>query len=148
MPIGTQNTVIPGCGTHHISIRTHNWEASLHLYRDVLGMKVVSEFGSSERPMALLDMGDGSHIELAGSIQETSTSVEISKDSKPALVNPIAHLALATTDTRMSVEHVRQAGYEITTEPRSIDLNGMGVTIAFFKGPSGEEIEFFQVHQV
>ena len=60
--------------------------------------------------------------------------------------SPILHFALATTDTRAAVEHVRQAGYEITAEPRTVDLNGMGVTFAFFKGPNGEEIEFFQTH--
>lgn len=146
MPVGTKNTVIPGCGTHHISIQTHLWDASLHLYKDILGMKVVAQFGSSERPMALLDMGDGSHIELAGSTNETPASEEISQECKPAFHNPIAHLALATTDTRMAVEHVRQAGYMITVEPRQIDLNGLNVTIAFFKGPNNEEIEFFQTH--
>lgn len=147
MPIGTKNTVIPGCGTHHISIQSLNWDASLHFYRDVLGMKVVAEFGSVERPMALLDMGDGSHIELVGSIKETPASVEKSQKNKSVSQNPIAHLALATTDTRIAVERVRQAGYEITTEPRLVDLNGMGVTIAFIKGPNNEEIEFFQTHQ-
>lgn len=147
MPVGTKNTVIPGCGTHHISIQIHLWDASIHLYRDILGMKVVAQFGSSERPMALLDMGDGSHIELVGSIQETPDSVEIIRDEKPASQNPLAHLALATTDTRMAVEHVRQAGYKITVEPRRMDLNGLDVTIAFFKGPNNQEIEFFQTHQ-
>jgi len=107
-------------------------------------MKIVAQFGSLERPVALLDMGDGSHIELVGSIKDTPTSAETSQDDKKAFQNPIAHIALATTDTRTVVEHVRQAGYEITMEPRQVDLNGMGVIIAFFKGPNGEEIEFFQ----
>jgi hypothetical protein len=97
--------------------------------------------------MALLDMGGGSHIELVGSIKNTPVGAEISLDDKLAFQNPIAHLALATTDTRMAVEHVRQAGYAITMEPRCIDLSGMGVIIAFFKGPNGEEIEFFQTHE-
>ena len=145
MPIGTKNTIIPGCGIHHISIRTHSWDDSIHFYRDVLGMSVVAVFGPPDRPMALLDIGDGSHIELAGSTQDSSTQTIAAKE-EASWQNPIAHLALVTTDTRKSVECVRQAGFEITVEPRSVDLNGMGVTIAFVKGPNNEEIEFFQIH--
>jgi len=136
MPVGTKNKQIPGCGAHHISLQTKDLGASLRLYRDILGMDVAAEFGSQERPMVLLDMGDGSHIELVG--------VQAGPDPSAPANSPILHFALATTDTRKSVERVRGAGYEITVEPRDVNLNGMPVTIAFFKGPSGEEIEFFQ----
>ena len=64
MPIGTTNRQIPGCGTHHIALQTRDWEASLRLYRDVLGMQIVAEFGPPERRILLLDIGDGSHMEL------------------------------------------------------------------------------------
>ena len=142
MPIGTKNTVIPGCGAHHISIQTRDLPASLRLFHDVLGMRVVAEFGSQERPMKLLDMGDGSHIELVGTASE---GVSLPEGSSPVW-HPVLHFALATTDTRQAVERVRGAGYEITVEPKDVNLNGLPATIAFFKGPSGEEIEFFQIH--
>jgi len=140
MPIGTKNKVIQGCGLHHISIQTRDWDASLRLYRDILGMEVVAEFGSPERPIVLLDIGDGSHVELLAPKADTPVM------DSPAPVMPIAHLALAATDTRAAIEYVREAGYPIITEPRTVDLSGMRVTIAFFKGPNGEEIEFFQTH--
>ena len=60
--------------------------------------------------------------------------------------DPLMHFALATLDTRAAIEHVRQAGYEITVEPKDLNLGGLSVTIAFFLGPSGESIEFFQTH--
>jgi len=134
------NPVIPGCGMHHISIQTRDWEASLHLYRDVLGMKLVATFGSSERPMVLLDVGDGSHVELFAP-KTGSTPVEGAVTG-----DLILHFALATTDTHAAVDHVRQAGYEIISEPQTVELSGMQVTYAFFRGPNGEEIEFFQNH--
>lgn len=140
MSIGQKNKVIPGCGTHHISIQTCDWGESLRLYRDVLGMELVAQFGPSEKPMALLDIGDGSHIELVAPNPEVGTMTT----STPG--HPILHFALATTDTCASVEIVRQAGYEVTAEPKRVDLNGLEVTFAFFKGPNGEEIEFFQTH--
>jgi glyoxylase I family protein len=60
--------------------------------------------------------------------------------------DPVIHFALATTDTRAALEHVRQAGYEVTVEPKDVTLDSLEVTIAFFKGPNGEIIEFFQTN--
>ena len=64
----------------------------------------------------------------------------------PAPNNPVHHFALTTTDIHGAVEHVREAGYEITVEPRDVDLGGLHVTIAFFRGPNGESVEFFQTN--
>lgn len=136
MPTGTTNTVIQGCGTHHIAIQAHDWEASLKLYRDVLGMTEAASFkGGDGQQIMLLDTGDGSHIELFEPSAETTTR-------DVAANHPVMHFALATTDARAATEHVRQAGYEITVEPKEVNLGGLEVTIAFFKGPSGEVIEF------
>jgi len=55
MPLGDKNKIIPGCGAHHVTIQTRNWEDALHLYRDVLGMTPVAEFGPTERRMMLLE---------------------------------------------------------------------------------------------
>lgn len=140
MPIGNKNSVIQGCGTHHIAVQTRDWERSLRLYRDVLGMQTVIEFGSPERKIMLLDVGDGSHIELFEPQSDTPAL------DAPAANDPVMHFALAVSDTRAALEHVRQAGYEVTLEPKELNLETMSITIAFFKGPNGEEIEFFQTH--
>lgn len=140
MPVGTGNSIIKGCGTHHIAVQTRDLAASLKLYRDVLGMKPIAEFGSPERKIMLLDTGDGSHIELFEPKSDTPAV------DAPAANDPVTHFALTTTDTRASLEHVRRAGYEITVEPKDVTLDKLNVTIAFFKGPNGEIIEFFQTH--
>ena len=138
MSTGNKNSVIAGSGTHHIAIQTRDWDASLRLYRDVLGMSVVAEFGTPERRIMLLDIGDGSHVEL---FEPTGEVPPASEEGQPFM-----HFAFATTDTRAATEHVRQAGYEVTVEPKRMTLGTLEVTIAFFKGPSGEELEFFQTH--
>lgn len=138
MPIGTTNRQIPGCGTHHIALQTLDWEASLRLYRDVLGMQVVAEFGTPERRILLLDIGDGSHMELFAPLPGASDQL--------AAANVLTHIALATTDTRQATELVRQAGYTITVEPKDVQLGSIAATIAFFTGPNGETIEFFQTN--
>ena len=136
MPIGTNNSVIAGCGMHHVTVQARDWEASLRLYRDVLGMEITAEFGSPEHKMLLLDMGDGSYIELAAPSANTP-----SVGSEPAN-DPLTHVALTTTDIHAAVELVREAGYEITMEPTDVDLGGLLATVAFFNGPSGERIEW------
>ena len=140
MPIGSKNASIPGCGMHHIAVHTRDWEASLKLYRDVLGMEIAVEFGSTERKIILLDMGDGSHMEL---FQPTPEGAKL---GDPAPNDPVDHFALATSDARAAIEHVRRAGYEITMEPRDLELGSLRVTIAFFAGPNGESVEFVQTH--
>lgn len=135
MPTGVKNMTIPGCGFHHISIQTQNMTESLHFYRDILGMHVRFEFNVSERPYALLDMGDGSYIELQAPKPDTGELI-------PG--NPLVHFALATHDVRASTEKVRQAGYPITMEPKDVQLNTLSASVAFFTGPSGESVELFQ----
>ena len=103
-------------------------------------MQVVAQFGSPERRVYLLNMGDGSHMELFDPTPESP------KPGAPAANDPVMHFALATTDTPVAIEHVRAAGYAVTVEPRTLTLGSMKVTIAFFDGPNGESIEFFQVH--
>lgn len=138
MPVGTKNTIIQGCGTHHIAVQALDWEASLRLYRDVLGMReTVSWEASDGQKIMLLDIGDGSFIELFSPKEDTR---------EDAVHHPVMHVALATSDARHAAEQVREAGYEITVEPKDVNLGGLEVTIAFFKGPSGEILEFFQTH--
>jgi glyoxylase I family protein len=134
--VTTTNNKVPGLGIHHIAVQTYDLEASLLLYRDVLGMNIVKEGGTAERRVTLLDIGDGSHIELI------SPSGAAAQADIPAAYNPLLHLALRTTDIRRVIERVRGAGYEVTIEPKEVQ----GATIAFFKGPSGELIEFYQPH--
>lgn len=135
-----KNTTVKTCGLHHITVQTRDWEASLRLYRDVLAMQVVAEFGPEDGRMMLLDVGDGSHIELIAPKADTPAV------GSPADPDPLVHLALATSDAAASLEPVREAGYEVTMEPKDVSLDDLEATVAFFKGPNGEVIEFFQTH--
>ena len=58
----------------------------------------------------------------------------------------IRHMAFAVKDVDGCVAAVREAGYEITTEPKDIVIGSVPpypARIAFCIGPVGEEIEFF-----
>ena len=139
MPVGTKNSVVPGCGMHHIALQTRDWDESLRLYRDTLGMTYVTEFQVGDRKAVLLDTGDGSYIELFSPSDSTPTV-----DS--AVVNdPVTHLSFATTDARAAVEQARSAGFIITGEARDAQVGSIPATVAFVQGPNGEIIEFFEV---
>ena len=140
MPVGTRNSIIEGFGIHHIAIQTRDWDASLQLYRDILGMQVVLEFGERDQLITLLDVGDGSHIELFPPNPDPKDVGDLRESE------PVIHFAFSANDVRKTVEHIRQAGYEITSEPNTVDLKGTQVTYAFFKGPNGELLELFQTH--
>ena len=132
------NTVAKTCGLHHITIQTRDWDASLRLYLEVLGMRVAAEWGPPERRMMLLDVGDGSHIELIGPTANSPVAGSLAAN------DPLVHLALATADAAAAIEPVRQAGFEVTMEPKDVKLADLEATVAFFKGPNGEVVELFQ----
>ncbi len=139
MPIGTTNQKIAGLGTHHIAVQTQDYAASIAFYTEVMGMVQTAEFSAGGRRICLLDIGDGSHIELFEPLPGTSPSGD-------AEGNVVFHFALATSDIEAALERVRAAGMEITVELRTADLGPLNVSIAFFKGPGGEVVEFFQVN--
>lgn len=126
------------CGIHHIAVRTVDREASLHLYRDILGMRVVNDFELPGRHLTLLAVGDGSHIELIAH----SGSLPFNTVSMP--VSPLLHIALCSTDVNAVIELVRKAGFRIDVETKDVSFGQQQATIAFFAGPSGESIELFQ----
>lgn len=140
MPIGNKNQAIPGLGTHHIAVQTRDWDASVQFYTEVLGMEKIVQFGTPDRRKAFFDIGDGSYMEL---FEPTDESPKVGDE---AINDPVIHFALTTTDIEAAVERVREAGMTITTEPRNADLGVFKVTVAFFTGPGGEVIEFFQVN--
>jgi glyoxylase I family protein len=123
-------------GIHHIALKCKDvptFEQAVSLYRDILEMPVTRMWEKDGFPCALVDTGAG-YLELfsnAGSQQ-------------PAGV--FAHLALRTADPDGWISRVRQAGYEVFMEPKDIALPSdppLPARIAFFRGPAGEEIEFF-----
>jgi glyoxylase I family protein len=101
-------------------------------------MAYVTGFQVAERKAVLLDIGDGSYMELFSPSADTPTT-----DSP--FVNDFTHLSFATTDARAAIEHVRQAGFEVTIEARDAQVGSIPATFAFFRGPNGELIEFFEV---
>jgi len=132
-----RNAAMGGGGFHHLALRAADFEASVRFYRDGLGFRHAYGWGEGDSRAAMLDTGDGNYLEIfAGGAQ--------GKKPEGALL----HYALRTVDCDAAVERARAVGATITTEPKTLQLQGspgpITVRIAFCSGPDGEVIEFFQ----
>jgi glyoxylase I family protein len=124
---------------HHVAVQTRDWEESLRFYRDLMGMRVIAEFGDDQRRLCLLETGGGGHIELYGP-SDSSPRERFSGRS-----DPYVHIAFGTRDTRAALERVRSAGFTVTVEPVELQAGPLRVVIAFFIGPNGETIELIEM---
>ena len=130
------NEAIGGGGFHHISMWVSDLDASIKFYTEGLGFKLRLAWGPENKRVVLLDTGDGNYLELSPG--ETDG------------FNPnglIRHFAFRTDDCDKAIAAARAAGAEVTMEPKDVVLSSdppTPIRVAFFKGPDGELIEFFQ----
>lgn len=137
-----ENQRIPGCGFHHVAIRTSDWDRTMRLYEDGLGFHAALRWGEAPRRAVMLDSGDGNYLEVFERDPGPAGS------ERPAgAEDSILHFCLRVDDCDGAVARARAAGFEVTVEPKSIEISGstlVPVRLAFIKGPSGEICEFFQ----
>ena len=132
------NTLLGGGGFHHVAVRVHDFNAALRFYTEALGFTEKVRWGEGDGQIALLDVGDGSYLEvLAGGPKD------------PPAGGPLGHFAVRTDDVDAAIERVRRAGAKIRLEPRDVTPKNsrpfqISMRIAFCYGPGGEEIEFFK----
>ena len=119
-------------GIHHACIKCETeqeYEKIVKFYGTVLEMPVKREWDGG----IMFNTGSGL-IEVFKNVDSITEQ------------GVIRHFALATDDVDACVKAVREAGYEISVEPKDVFIAGnpnCPARIAFCKGPLGEEIEFF-----
>ena len=130
------NDAIGGGGFHHIAMRVQDFDASVAFYTEGLGFKEKIAWGEGDKRAIMLDTGDGNYLELFAGGDE------------PKPEGAVLHFALRTSDTDTAIERARDAGAEVTVEPKDVTIESRPaptpVRLAFCKGPDGEIIEFFQ----
>lgn len=123
-------------GIHHVALKCDSekmYEEALHFYKDLLGLRVYKQWGSGAYAATMLDTGAGC-IELFASGKKVEEG------------GLFEHVAFVVEDVDACVSAVREAGYQITTEPGNVDIGCVPVypvRIAFCIGPVGEVVEFF-----
>ena len=124
-------------GFHHIAIKAKDFDKTMALYTDVFGFKLMTKWGGTENPAAMLDIGNGDCLEIF-----SGRDYEVSE--QPAYL----HLAFRTNDAKGMFDKAIAAGLEVVEPAKDVTIEGdplqLPVTIAFCKGLDGEIIEFFQ----
>jgi glyoxylase I family protein len=117
-------------------MKVRDIEASIRFYTEALGFVHKLTWGQGPKRTVLLDTGDGNYFEISGGRTEDASTL-----------GHFAHIALRTTDCDEAIERARAAGAEVTVESGDVTLPSdppTPIRRAFFKGPDGELIEFFQ----
>ena len=130
------NTVIKDMGFSHMAIGARDFEKSLAFY-EALGLKLYTQWGQPGRRIALLDIGDGGKVELFEK-----------PDADMSGQNSFIHFAFAVQNVAEAYEIALRAGAQAVKAPAEMPLdsrpNRITLRVAFVKGPSGEELEFFK----
>lgn len=136
------NNVIKGLGYAHMAIAAKDFDKSLAFYQ-ALGMTVYTQWGEGDSRIALLDMGDGSLVELFA-----KPDLNTDKAATPADGNPFLHFAFSAQNVDEAYRIALEAGATPLKPPAEMPLRShpvcLTLRIAFVKGPSGEELEFFK----
>ena len=117
---------------HHVALRCHDeaeYEKVKDFYLNVLGLKIKTEWSG------------GCHIDVGNALIEV-----FKKGAEEKEKGFIIHYALGVDDIKAVCDTVEKAGYTVFDGPRDVVLPAdppMPITVAFFNGPLGEEIELF-----
>lgn len=125
-------------GVHHIAIKPtkETYAKTVDFYMNILGFAKVKSWGDAETPCLMLSCGDNT-------VMEVLVNTEVNHCGEGS----VAHIAFACEEVDEMVEKVREAGYEITIEPKDVTIGcepPYPVRIAFCQGPINEVIEFFK----
>lgn len=130
------NAIIKGMGFAHMAVGAADFDKSMAFYK-ALGLTVYAQWGEGDSRIALLDMGDGSKLELFA-----KPGMPVSEDG------PWLHFAFAVQNVEEAYEIALKAGAKPYKPPVEMELNAqpnkMTLRVAFVKGPNGEELEFFK----
>jgi lactoylglutathione lyase len=120
----------------HIGVRVSNMDRSIKFYQEVLGLELVGRSRANEQ------------LELAFLSYPGTDNIQIELISRWSDDLPVAgnvdHIAFTVSDIEAEVERLKSLGVKMIDEaPRELNISGI-VKIAFFYGPDGEKLEFFQ----
>ncbi len=133
------NQKLPGCGFHHVAIRSWDFDKTMTFYTDGLGFKLKIGWGEKPNRAMMLDTGDGNYFEVF----EGKTT----EGDKPE--GAVIHFALRVASCDQAVAAAVAAGAVVTMESKDVSIPSYPqgptpIRIAFVKGPDGELIEFFE----
>lgn len=132
------NQKIKGMGFAHMAVGATDFDASMTFYQ-ALGLTLYTQWGEKGQRIALLDIGDGSKLELFEKPDMKTAQEE----------GPWLHFAFAVQNVDEAYQTALKAGAQSAGEPRELVLSEarpyrITLRVAFVYGPSGERLEFFK----
>ncbi len=125
--------------THHAALKVTDFDKSLCFYTKGLGMKLLKTWGETDSRAAMLDIGDGSCIEMfAGGKQG-----ELNDNCAGSFI----HFAFDVENPDEWYERAISCGGSSKSAPTDMYLetsaDPLDIRVAFVFGPDGETLEFF-----
>jgi lactoylglutathione lyase len=118
----------------HIGVMVKDMDASIRFYTEVLGMRLVKRKA----------LKDGAELGFLAFPDSGNIEIELIGRGHDGLPDNgiVHHIAFTVSDIQAEIDRIKSLGVQLTDEtPRTI-LDGD--LIAFFFGPDGERLEFFQ----
>ncbi len=140
-------------GIHHTAISTGNLERALAFYRDLLGFRVIFEFGwpvgteVADRITGLQESAARAVMLQAGNalielFQYASPTPRPGDPRRPVADHGLTHICLDVTDLDAEYERLKAAGMTFHCPPQDI---GMDVRTTYGRDPDGNVIELQEV---
>jgi glyoxylase I family protein len=131
------NQSIKGAGFHHVSLGVVDFDRAVAFYKEGLGFQEKLSCTLEGRRMLMLDLGDGSILEIFSEGKKEAPSE-----------GRITHFCIRTADCDAAHALALAAGAVETLSPRDVTLpdpaRPVDVRISFVLTPSGESLEFLQ----
>lgn len=117
----------------HIGVMVTDMDASIRFYTEVLRLQLVKR----------VQLRPGVELTFLSYQGQESVELElITGDGSHAEQGKVNHIAFTVTDIEAEVERLKSLGVKLIDEQPKTILDG--IKIAFFYGPDGERLEFFQ----
>jgi len=123
------------------AISVRNLEAAEAFFVDLIGMKVtlrLGEPGEAHRELTLNFSGDV-YADEASLVLDWVSSRE-----EPYVFDGLSRLAIRVPDVDALVDRLARAGHAVLDGPRSIEVDGAVIRLAFVEGPEGVRIELIE----
>ncbi len=124
-------------GVHHVALRAADFEATLRFYCDGLGLRLKARWEEDGVPVAMLEAGGGTYLEVFGSNLSPATQG-----------GPVLHIALCTPNPDTALQQALNADTRLIDKPRDYNIEAhpesFRARLAYCAGPNGEVIEFIE----
>jgi catechol 2,3-dioxygenase-like lactoylglutathione lyase family enzyme len=135
------NQVIKGCGHHHVALYASDFDKSVKFYTEVLGFEPICSWIENGKQVIMLDVGDGSILEIFESQDGQKDAAEKKKEL-------FWHLCYKADDVDAAYKLAIEGGAIPKKEPTDMDIAAtperLRIRNALFLGPDGELVEFFK----